>query len=82
MVFDWDLVGRIQAPIFSFDPLNCNFSSQLIYDENLTHLLKQSYNLEQFQKIMSMNVDKKTTVVALFGTFGLSWKNCWLSKTK
>ena len=39
---DRDTVRKIQASILFFEYLLCNFSSQLNYDKNVSHLRKQS----------------------------------------
>ena len=66
------LVRKVQAVIFSLDSLILVFLIQTIQDETLMHLRQQCHFAEELKKIMSLNMDKVTIAIALFGNFGPS----------
>ena len=52
-----------------FDSSISNLNNSTIQDETLMHLRQQCYFAEELKKIMSLNMDKVTKAIALFGNF-------------
>ena len=77
VVFDWDLVGSIQALIFLLDSRFLSFY-QLSFKMN--NWVRSFISQKSCRIFLNSNIDKVTVTVALFGVVGLSWKFGWLDK--